>query len=128
MELLLKLYGDKPSRVGVRYTYGYQAIRAYEDLVRKYPAETFSLRLEPAGSKINLALRSDQSGKLIPYPDLEYRPELLNKIQSLSEQYSSLQFVHLYREGNQLLIAKPFKKQEFFTVTHYEIIGSVLQG
>lgn len=124
MELLLKIYGDKPSRIGVKYTYDYLALRAYEELIRKYRGEIFRLKLEPLRGQINLVLQSEHSHQKITYQGLAYRPELLKKLESLPDKDLSLQFVHLYSEGGVLLVAKPFKKQEFFAIRSYEVIGA----
>ncbi len=124
MELLLKTYSDKPSRLGVRYTYGFQAVKAYEELVRNYRGQEFAITLEPMKGCINLVLEAVQSGKKIPYKNLDYRPELLKKLESLNNASLALQFVHLYSETGAVFIAKPFKKTEFFSLTHYQIIGA----
>lgn len=123
MDLLLKTYSDKASRLGVTYKYEYLARQAYEQLVRSHPGHSFSLQAEPLRGKINLTLVSEQSGKKILYPEVYYKPELLQRLEQLSGAHMNLLFVHLYQEGNVLLVAKPFKKQEFFPITGCRIIG-----
>jgi len=124
MELLIKLYTDKPSRIGIKYTYGFQALKPYEDLIRQYSDHTFTLKLELKGKKINLVLQSEGSGAKIVYKDLDYKPEHLKKLEQQGYSGMPLQFVHIYSEANVLLIAKPFKKEKFISITAYEIIGS----
>ena len=121
--LLIKLSKDKPSRIGIKYAYEFQALKPYEELVRKYPQHSFSLKLEPKAKQINLSLRSDQSGEVIRYQDLLYKPEELRKLIDAGSGALPLEFVHLYSEANVLLIARPFKQQTFFKVSSYEIIG-----
>ncbi len=124
MEMLIKIYPDKPSRVGIKYQYDYLALRPYEDLVRKYPGHSFKLKIEltKAKSRLQFVLQSDQTGIKIPYKDIEYRTELLNKIRALMNSDMPIEFVHIYMEGNSSFIAKPFKKQTFFSISSIEII------
>lgn len=122
-QLLIKLYKDKPSRIGIKYAYGFQALKPYEELVRKYPQHSFSLKLEPKAKQINLSLRSDQSGEVVRYKDLLYKPEELRKLIDAGSGALPMEFVHIYSEANVLLIARPFKQQLFLTLSSYEVIG-----
>lgn len=122
-QLLIKLYKDRPSRIGIKYAYEFQALKPYEELVSKYPQHSFSLKLEPKAKQINLSLKSDQSGEVIRYQDLLYKPDELRKLIGAGSGTLPLEFVHIYSEANVLLIAKPFKQQHFFTLSSYEIIG-----
>lgn len=122
-QLLIKLYKDKPSRIGIKYAYGFQALKPYEELVRKYPQHSFSLKLEPKARQINLSLRSDQSGEVVRYKDLLYKPEELRKLIDAGSGALPMEFVHIYSEANVLLIARPFKQQLFLTLSSYEVIG-----
>lgn len=121
--LLIKHYKDRPPRIGIKYAYGFQALKPYEDLVRKYPQHSFSLKLEPKAKSINLSLKSDQSGEVVRYNDLLYKPEELRKLIDAGSGALPLEFVHIYSEANVLLIAKPFKQEHFFTISSYEVIG-----
>lgn len=122
-QLLIKLYKDKPSRIGIKYAYGFQALKPYEELVRKYPQHSFSLKLEPKARQINLSLRSDQSGEVVRYKNLLYKPEELRKLIDAGSGALPMEFVHIYSEANVLLIARPFKQQLFLTLSSYEVIG-----
>lgn len=122
-QLLIKLYQDRPPRIGIKYTYEFQALKPYEELVRKYPQHSFSLKLEPKARQINLSLKSDQSGEVVRYKDLLYKPEELRKLINAGSAALPMEFVHIYSAANVLLIAKPFKQETFFTVSSYEVIG-----
>lgn len=122
-QLLIKLYKDRPSRIGIKYAYEFQALKPYEDLVRKYPQHSFSLKLEPKARHINLSLRSDQNGEVVRYRELLYKPEELRKLIDVGSGALPMEFVHIYSEANVMLIARPFKQHTFFTVSSYEIIG-----
>ena len=58
MELIIKIYSDKPSRIGVKYTYDYQAQKAYEEVIRKGGSGSYKLSLEPVRDKITLVATS----------------------------------------------------------------------
>lgn len=122
-QLLIKLYKDKPSRIGIKYAYEFQALKPYEELMSKYPQHSFSLKLEPKAKQISLSLQSDQSGDVIRYKDLLYKPEELRKLIDAGKSALPMEFVHIYSAANVLLIARPFKQAHFFTVSSYEIIG-----
>jgi hypothetical protein len=122
-QLLIKLYQDKPSRIGIKYTYEFQALKPYEELVRKYPGHTFTLKLEPKNDRITLTFASEQNGERIIYKDLAYKKEQVLKLIQIGHNALPMEFVHIYSEANVMLIAKPFKKQSFFSISAYEIIG-----
>jgi hypothetical protein len=122
-QLLIKFYQDKPSRIGIKYTYEFQALKPYEELVRNYPEHTFTLRLEPKNDHITLTLLSDQCGERVIYKDLGYKKDQLTKLIQIGYKGMPLEFVHIYSEANTMLIAKPFKKQTFFSISSYEVIG-----
>lgn len=120
--LLIKLYKDRPSRIGIKYPYEFQALKPYEDLVRKFPQHSFTMTLEPYPKHINLRLRSDQCGEVIRYKELLYKPDELRKLID-DGAVLPMEFVHIYSEANALLIVKPFKKQNFLTISSYELTG-----
>ena len=103
--------------------YSFQALRPYEDLIRKYPNDSFTLKLEPKNNKMILVLQSEQSGEKIIYKDLDYKPDQVKKLQQQEHSGMPLQFVHIYSEANAILIAKPFKKSLFISISSFEIIG-----
>lgn len=123
MEIIIKLYQDKPSRIGIKYAYEHLAIKAYEELVSKYHGQTFNVKLELLRGKLklNMTLQSNETGIKILYKELEYRLELFEKVKALETQ--SIEFVHIYMEHNKPYIAKPFKKQQFFQITSVEIVS-----
>lgn len=122
MELLIKIYSDQPSRFGIKYSYAYQAVKAYEALVSKYRGHTFSARLEPFGQKLSFMLESDQDGGKVYYKDLLYRAEQLKKLNEVLRPQMPIEFVHIYTEENQVLIAKPFRQRKFFSISRCSII------
>jgi len=123
MELLVKLYTDKPTRVGIKFMYEYKAVRAYEQLITRHRGETFILKIEPVKDKLNIILQSEQSGIKIPYKDIDYKMDQFQKLVSFSDKEISFQFVHTYSSANIILIAKPFRTEEFISVNRIEIIS-----
>ena len=128
MELIIKLYNDKTSRIGVKYLQEYQAVKAYEEIISKYLNESFSIKLEPVKNKINLVLISSQTGGRVVYKDLDYSLAQLKRLESYTERQTALQFVHIYNKSNLLVIAKPFRTQKFLLLSDVEIINPVSFG
>jgi hypothetical protein len=128
MELIVKLYADKPSRIGVKYPKEYQAVKAYEEIISKYRNENFTLRIELAKGKAFLLLVSGQTGGRVVYKELDYKTEHLKKLEVYMQSGGNLQFVHIYADSNRLLIARPFRQQIFITVSSVEIINPVYTG
>jgi hypothetical protein len=124
MELLIRLYNDKPSRIGIKYTYEYQAARSYEDLVKKYKGEELQIIFEPFNDQMNLLLVTRQTGARIPYKQLDYKKDQFTRFLNLLRPGDPLWFVHIYPSGNTLMVAKPFRKEEFFTVSDYQLRSS----
>jgi len=123
MELIIKLYSDKPSKIGIKYGYEYSAVKAYEELLTKNQGTAFSLKMEMVKEKLSLFLVSEQSGQHIVYKDLEYKIEQLKKLQAFIQPGADLDFVHVFSKTNTLMIARPFRSNKFIKISTYEIIG-----
>lgn len=123
MELQIKIYQDKASRVGIKFNTKYAAVKPYQELINKYPKQTFSMWVEIVKDKINMFLQSDETGTKIPYRDLDFKPELMVKLNSLINSGMPVEFVHVYYEANTLLVAKPFHQTTFVTISNIELLG-----
>lgn len=123
MELLVKLYEDKPSRVGIKFMYEYKAVRSYEELITAHRHDTFQLKIEPVKGKLDLTLQSEQSGITIPYKDLDYKIDQFKKLELYADKEIAFQFVHIYSNANQLLVARPFRTENFILITSITIIS-----
>lgn len=123
MELIVKLYSDKPSKIGIKYPQEYSAVRAYEEIFHKNMGEVFSLKMEMVKDRMNMTLISEETGGKIIYKDLEYKLEHLKKLQTFLNPGSDLQFVHVFSKTNTLMIAKAFRGTKFIKLTNYELIG-----
>ncbi len=86
MELLFKLYADRPSRMGVDYKYSFQAVKAYELLLSKGAGQQFHLALEILSSTLKLVLTSEQNGFSTTYKDVELKSEPLRRLIACVEQ------------------------------------------
>lgn len=124
MELIIKLYQDKPSRIGILYGSEFAAGKAYADILSKYKGEKFRARLEVVKDRMHLILISDKSTGRIEYKGLEYKSDQLKKLQVFVKRDAELEFVHIYPVENKLLIAKPniSKKMEFIFINQYEVL------
>lgn len=123
MELLIKLYEGKTSRIGIVYTYKFQAVKPYEDVIRKHPGESFCMKVELLKQKLNLTLQSDQNGLKVLYKELSYKINLLPKLNTLIDRKLPVEFVHVYFENNTPFVAKPFHKETFIRISSIEIIN-----
>jgi hypothetical protein len=124
MELVIKLFSDKPSKIGVRYVYEFKATREYEDLIDKYRGETFRAKFEFVKDKIQLTLQSEISGGKIIYKDLEFKMDQVKKLQALFSPELTTHFVHVFPKANTLFVAKPYRQQEFLAITDVEFIAA----
>lgn len=123
-ELIIKIYQDKPSRIGILYGNQFAASKDYATLLSNYLGEQFKARLEVVKDRINLVLVSNQSNGKLMYKNLRYKSDQLKKLQAFVKSDSEIQFVHIYPVENQLLIAKPnlSRPMEFAFIHHYEIV------
>lgn len=124
MELVLKIYNDKPARIGILFDNEFKASKQYEAIIDAHKEETFRIKIEVIKDLINLFLISNQTSSKIEYKDLQYKPDQLKKFQAFVKPEVEIQFVHVY--GNyhdSLQIAKPNRSQkmEFVIITNYEI-------
>jgi hypothetical protein len=123
VELFLKFYADKPSRIGIKYTYEFQAVKAYEDLVRLFGEGELSALLEITGDRITMVLTSQFNGKQSRYQHLEFKSGELQKLRSLGRNHA-FEFVNIFAQHNTLMIAKPFRKAKFFVIRDIELRGA----
>ena len=123
MELVVKLYSDKPSKIGIKYTQEYLAVRAYEDIFNKGAGDIFSLKMEMVKDKMSLTLISEETGIRILYKELDFKMEQLKKLEASLQPGTETHFVHVFSKTNTLMIAKPFRSQRFIKINACEIIG-----
>lgn len=123
MELIIKLYTDKPSKIGIKFPQEYSAVRAYEDIYNKNAGDSFFVKMEMIRDKIDLVLTSELTGERISYRELDYKTDQLKKLEAFFGPGKSLEFVHIFSKTNTLMIAKPFRSRKFITLTNYEIVG-----
>ncbi|PBQ33073.1 hypothetical protein CNR22_15230 [Sphingobacteriaceae bacterium] len=123
MELVIKLYSDKPSKIGIKYPNEYTAVRAYEEIFHKNGGEIFSLKIEFVKERLTLTLISDETGERVIYKELEYKLEHLKKLQAFIQEGADLEFVHVFSKVNILYLAKAFRSKKFIKLSSYEIIG-----
>lgn len=128
MNLMLKLYHDKPSKIAVHYNYEHQAQRAYEDLLTKHAGLKTKIKIELLHHKITLCLESVESGFKMYYKDLDYRSSQILQLKAYYEAGSALNFVHVFSKQNTLFVAKPFYKPNFLSVESIELIGAFQAG
>ena len=124
MELVIKLYDDKPSKIGVKYNHEYQAVKAYEDLLDKNQGLIFQLKIEFVKDKVNLELVCEQTGSKTVYKQLDYKIEHINRLKTFIKPDHDLDFVHIFSKANTMMIAKPFRTKKFVTIKGYEIRSS----
>ena len=123
-ELLIKLYQDKPPRIGILYGNEFVAGKEYASILSKYKNERFRARLEVVKENIHLTLISEFSHEKVIYKDLYYKGDQLKKLQVFVKRDEEIQFVHIYPVENKLLIAKPHlsKKMELVMIHQYEVL------
>jgi hypothetical protein len=118
-EFIIKLYQDKPSRIGIQYSSGFQAGKEYAALIDKFRGEMLRARIEINGDRLNLILYSDASNAKVAYRDLVYNKAQFKRLQVFIRPDTELQFVHIYSKGNTLFIAKPgFNREMEFLLIH----------
>jgi hypothetical protein len=122
MELVVKLYDGKPSRIGIRYVYEYMALKDYEQLISEHGSSEFSLSIELVRGKAFVVLCSDNTGEKIVYKDLEFKTEQMRKLQVFQDAGLPMQFVHIFPKGNTLFVAKPFRREQFVSISSVEFI------
>lgn len=123
MELLIKLYDDKPSKIGIKYPQEYSAVKSYEDLLAKNPESLFLVKMEMLKNKLNLILECEQTGAKVLYKELDFKIDQLKRLQTHIKAGDTLQFVHLYNKANTILVAKPFRTARFISLKSFEVIG-----
>ena len=123
MELLMKFYREKSSRIAVKFLYEHAAKQAYESLLDQLGEEHCTLKLELLKNRVCLTLINVGTGRKVEYKSLEYKSEQLRNLQKYSSEFRQLIFVHVYSKSNTLLVAKPFHKEKFIVITDYEILN-----
>lgn len=121
----MKLYNEKPSRIGVKFPFEYQAQKAYEALVSAHRGETFQVKLELVQDKLLLTLLSDETGKKIQYKELDFKSQQIILLKNYVDQLSTFIFVHVYPKHGNLFVAKPFRKEEFVKISKLGVFSAM---
>lgn len=121
--LIIKIQAERPTRVGVRYAYPFQAQASCQVLLRNYPGHRFSMRLEPKSNYIDLTLCSDECGELVRYQALHYKPDDLRGMIAAPKNLLPLEFVHAYTQANVTRIAGSTGQSGIFSISSWEILG-----
>jgi hypothetical protein len=122
MDFIVKLYQDKPSKIGITYPREYQAVQTYEALYRTETDVRFFLNIEIKKLQLQLTLISEESGVRTVYKELDYKAEQLKKLQEFSFQNKILEFVHIYSKANTFMVAKPFRTARFIRICGIDFI------
>jgi hypothetical protein len=123
LRLVIKLYSDRASRIGILYESGFKASKAYRSILETHLGETFRARFEFAKDKITVSLASNESSGRIEYREIDYDKADLKKLSVFIKPNAELEFVHIYNSSNKLTIARPnIGQMKFIIVNSYEII------
>ncbi len=122
---MVKLQLEGFSRIGVKYSQEYQAVKSYENVISNQEGNSFSLKLELVKDKINLSLISDTTGMRTDYRDISYFTEQIKKLVIGIDLSKHFQFLHTYSKSNTLMVAKPFGTHTFIVLSKIEIINPV---
>ena len=123
MELMVKFLDTAEVRLGIKYPYEHSAQRSYEQVIEDGSENTFELKLEIHGDKLDLTLHSDYSGKKYEYGFLDFKKtELLNLYQR-HQKSKSIYFLHVFPRANSLYVAKPFRKKIFMKISSLAFRG-----
>jgi hypothetical protein len=123
MQLVLKFYDDKPTRIGIRFIYEFLALKPYENLIKEHGSENYSITLEPVRGLMNLVLKSENDGAKTEYKELEFKADQVQRLRMMYSSKVQLQFVHVYPKENKLFVAKPFRQERFINVTKVSFVG-----
>jgi hypothetical protein len=123
-ELVIKLYQDRPPRIGILYGSEFRAGKEYETLIDKFRGESLRARIEINKAKISLTLSSNNSNGKQEYKDLTYNIAQFKKFQVFVKQDTEIHFVHVYTKTNKSFMAKPQRngQMEFATINYFELI------
>lgn len=123
MDLLVKVYNNKPSKIGIWYPFEFQAVRAYEALLLKCRNQKLILKMEIKSTGLLINVLSDFDSQLTIYRDIQFKPEQIIKMQQYFTGTLSLEFVHVFTRSNKQLTAKPFHQAEFLSIHQIEWIS-----
>jgi hypothetical protein len=122
MELLIKLYSAQASRIGIKFIYEYQAVKAYETLI-KNGGKHYRLHLELKKTKAQLTLISALNGLKWEQKDLDYKIEMVQKLTTYIKSGDPLNFVHVFPRASNIFVAKPFNQNQLIVIDDYQIIS-----
>ncbi|MDI1355689.1 MAG: hypothetical protein PSX36_12270 [bacterium] len=123
MDLLIKRYLNKPSKIGVKFLYEHKAVQEYEALIAQIGNAGAALRLECVRDKINLFLVSETTGMKFNYLGLDYVTAQITSLQQEDSADLKFQFVHVFARKNALLVAKPFHRETFLNISDISFIN-----
>ncbi|MCW3102889.1 MAG: hypothetical protein JWO09_1329 [Bacteroidetes bacterium] len=123
MQLIVKLYKDKPHRLGIIYPSEYQAGKSYEALLGKGEPGPFHALIELGKNGASLKLKTEQGDLVASYKELEFKAEQLKRLQAFVGERQTLHFAHTYKKGNEMFVPKVrFRNPELIVISHYELL------
>lgn len=119
----MKLYENKPSRIGVKFIYEFLAAKPYEKIISAHGHRNFSLVMEPVRGLMQMVLKSENDGVKFEYKDLEFKIEHIRRLRAWYRAGAPVEFVHIFPKDNKLMVAKPFRQERLIEINRLEFAG-----
>lgn len=125
MDLVIKLYADKTSGLGIKYDTEYKAQKAYEELVLLLGGGPLAIVFELKNGSLELQVRSLNNGKSVVHAPLNYKPQQLKQLQALYKPGFLINYLHVFSKQNTYYVAKPNRLPNFMKVESVSFFPSL---
>lgn len=125
VELVIKLYADKASGLGIKFDTEYKAQKAYEELQTALGGGPIAIVFELKNNKLELQLISLNNGRTVTHAPVEYKPEQLKRLQAIYKPNFLINYLHVFAKQNIFYVAKPNRLPNFMKIESLSFFPSL---
>ena len=125
VELVIKLYADKASGLGIKFDTEYKAQKAYEELLSVLGGGPIAIVFELKNTSLELQLISLNNGRSITHTPIAYKPEQLKRLQAIYKPNFLLNYLHVFAKQNIYYVAKPNRLPNFMKIESVSFFPSL---
>lgn len=125
VELVIKLYADKASGLGIKFDTEYKAQKAYEELLSALGGGPIAIVFELKNGSLELQLISLNNGRSITHASVVYNPEHLKRLQASYKPNLLLNYLHVFAKQNIYYVARPNRQPNFMKIESISFFPSL---
>lgn len=125
MELVIKLYSEKASGVGIKFNSEYAARKSYEDLINLLGDGTLDITFEFNKQAIEMVVRNSDKVVVLTHQALSFKADQLKRLMNWYTPGSEINYLHIYAKKNVLYVARPQRQNLVLRIAAIQFFPSL---